>query len=170
MQAGDIIRTFSDIPRNPVRPREGDSHPVGALPIGTRVHNVQLVPGQELTKIKYAGQYAEIVRRVGRRNYLTQSGSRQEICIDEKCMVTVGRLSNPYHDQVNLMCPQRSRWLGHRPSSGAWHRKDGYCGRKVRPPKPVKDYFAEHIMAQKGGKTLNNVGTNEQQVYTLEPF
>ncbi|CAG2175334.1 unnamed protein product, partial [Oppiella nova] len=31
MQTGDIIRTFSAIPRNPVRPKEGDSHPVGAL-------------------------------------------------------------------------------------------------------------------------------------------
>lgn len=168
MQIGDLIRTFSDIPRNPVRPREGDSHPVGALPVGTRVHNVQILPGQEKTTIRYAGQYAELVRRVGRRNYLVESRGNREFCIDQTCMVTVGRLSNPYHDSIDLMCPQRSRWLGKRPKSGAWHKKDGYCGRKIHPPKPVRDHFATAMALQKSGKTMNSVA--KEELFTLEPF
>src|SRR5699024_7799993 len=78
MQVGDVIRTFADIPRNPVRPREGDSHPVGALPIGTKVHNMQILPDHSKTTILYAGQYAEITRRVGRRNYLVESRGNRE--------------------------------------------------------------------------------------------
>lgn len=171
MQVGDVIRTFCDIPRNPVRPREGDSHPVGALPIGAKVHNVQILPNHEKTTIRYAGQYAELTRRVGRRNYLVESRGNREFCIDQTCMVTVGRLSNPYHDEIDLMCAQRSRWLGKRPKSGAWHKKDGYCGRKIKPPKPVRDHFATAMAMQKSGKTMSNVGAaEERQVFTLEPF
>ncbi|KAI2809445.1 54S ribosomal protein L2 mitochondrial [Blomia tropicalis] len=178
MQIGDIIRTYEDIPKNPVRPREGDSHPIGALPIGTKVHNVQIFPDHEKTTIRYAGQYAELTRRVGRRNYLTECRGHREFCIDSKCMVTVGRLSNPYHDEINLMCAQRSRWLGRRPKSGAWHKKDGYCGRKIHPPKPVRDHFATAMAMQKSGKTLMNnnsvLGKGDRvqnsEIYTLEPF
>lgn len=170
MQVGDVIRTYSDIPRNPVRPREADAHPVGALPIGTKVHNVQILPGHEKTTIRHAGSYTELVRRVGRRNYLVENQGGREMCIDQTCMVTVGRLSNPYHDQVNKMCAQRTRWLGKRPKSGAFHKKDGYCGRKPKVPKPVRDHFATAIAAQKSGKTLNNLSDTSSEVYKLEPF
>ena len=172
MRVGDIIRTFKDIPRNPVRPREGDSHPIGALPIGTKVHNVQILPHLDKTTIRYAGQYAELVRRIGKRNYLVESKGKREMCIEQSCMVTVGKLSNPYHDTIDKMCPQRSRWLGKRPKSGAFHKKDGYCGRKVRPPKPVKDHFATAMAAQKEGKTLTELvsKTPEKELYILEPF
>jgi hypothetical protein len=27
---------------------------------------------------------------------------------------------------------------GYRPHTGLWHRKDGYCGRKIKPPKALK--------------------------------
>lgn len=154
MQVGDIISTYSDIPRNPVRPKEGDSHPIGALPLGTKVHNVQILPQSDKTTICYAGQYAELIRRVGKRNYLVESRGNREFCIEQSCMVTVGRLSNPYHDEINLMCPQRSRWLGKRPKSGAWHKKDGYAGRKINPPKAVKDHFQTAMRLQKSGQTL----------------
>lgn len=34
--------------------------------------------------------------------------------------------------------PVERRDLGFRPRSGLWQRKDGYCGRKIHPPKPIK--------------------------------
>ncbi|CAG2106040.1 unnamed protein product, partial [Medioppia subpectinata] len=160
MQIGDIIRTYSEIPRNPVRPREGDSHPIGALPIGTKVHNIEKKVGEGGYYVRYAGDYAEITRRVGRKNYLHLTRNKIDICIDQQCMVTVGRVSNPYHHTVNRLCPQRSRWLGRRPRSGAWHRKDGYCGRKIRPPKPVRDYVAGEPDAKE----------KEPEIYVIQPY
>ncbi|KAH9413278.1 54S ribosomal protein L2 mitochondrial [Dermatophagoides pteronyssinus] len=169
MQIGDIIRTYSDIPRNPIRPREADSHPIGALPIGTKVHNVQIIPNEPKTTILYAGQYAELIRRVGRRNYLVESRGKREFCIDQTCMVTVGCCSNPYHDEIDLMCPQRRRWLGKRPKSGAWHKKDGYCGRKIHPPKPVRDHFSTAMMLQKSGQTMSEITKEKQkEFYVIE--
>jgi len=160
MQSGDIIRTFSEIPRNPVRAKEGDSHPIGALPIGTKVHNIEVNPGEGGTLVRAAGDFAEITRRVGKKNYLHLNTQKKDICIDQKCMVTVGRVSNPYHHTINKMCPQRSRWLGKRPRSGAWHRKDGYCGRKIRPPKPLVDYMIDAANAKKV----------QPEIYEIQPF
>jgi large subunit ribosomal protein L2 len=160
MRIGDIIRTYSEIPRNPVRPKEGDSHPVGALPIGTKVHNVEVNPGEGGTLIRNAGDFAEIVRRVGKKNYLRLNIGKREICVDQTCMVTVGRVSNPYHHTINLMCVQRRRWLGKRPRSGAWHRKDGYCGRKNRPPKPLVDYIANSALVNKP----------DPEIFVIQPF
>ena len=37
VKEGDLIRTHTAIPLNPIRPAEGDSHPLGALPMGTTV-------------------------------------------------------------------------------------------------------------------------------------
>ena len=37
VKEGDLIRTHTAIPVNPIRPVEGDSHPLGALPQGTTV-------------------------------------------------------------------------------------------------------------------------------------
>ena len=46
MKEGDIIRTHTVIPPNPIRPTEGDSHPLGALPTGTTVCLVEAWPGE----------------------------------------------------------------------------------------------------------------------------
>ena len=160
MEIGDIITTYSEIPRNPVRPKEGDSHPVGALPIGTKVHNVETNPGEGGAIVRAAGDFAELIRRVGKKNYLVWNKHNREFCIDQRCMVTIGRVSNPFHYLVNRLCPQRSRWLGYRPVSGAWHRKDGYCGRKIKPPKPLLDFITQ-------GKTTPE---KPKEIYVIQAF
>lgn len=53
-------------------------------------------------------------------------------------MVTVGQVSRTGYKDEKLTHPVDMRDLGYRPGSGLWHRKDGYCGRKIKPPKPIK--------------------------------
>ena len=53
LDQGDLIRTFTDIPDNPIRPKEGDSHPLGALPIGTAICQVL----RDLSGILYSVKY-----------------------------------------------------------------------------------------------------------------
>lgn len=53
-----------------------------------------------------------------------------------------GRLSNVDHGTTPIGSPQRNRWLGNRPRSGLWQRKSGRHGRKIKPPKPVKEICA----------------------------
>lgn len=134
VEVGDIIRTFSEIPRNPVRAKNGDAHPIGALQNGTAIHMIETEPGAGAKFCLAAGSFAEIVKRAP--DAVTVKLPHQDtLKLDPHCMAVVGQLSNSGHEHVQLWCPQRKRWLGKRPRSGQWHRKDGYCGRKIRPPK-----------------------------------
>lgn len=134
VEVGDIIRTYSEVPRNPVRAKDGDAHPLGALPVGTSVHHIETEPGKGAKFCIVAGSSAKIVKRAidGVTVKLPHGDSYK---VPRECMAVVGQMSNVGHEHVKLWCPQRKRWLGKRPCSGQWHKKDGYCGRKIRPDK-----------------------------------
>lgn len=137
MKPGDIIKTTNIIPRNPVRVSEGDAWPLGAIPPGTLVHNVEQLEGEGGFYNRVAGGWSEVVRRMGNLIVIKHSDKR-EIALSERCMATIGKASMTEHATYNDLIPQRIRWKGKRQHSGLWHRKDGYCGRKVRPPKPLQ--------------------------------
>ena len=65
MKAGDLIRSTTEIPEMTVKPLEGNSHPLGALPVGTEICMVQQIPGEGkvcndvLTKVYWTPQYQD---------------------------------------------------------------------------------------------------------------
>lgn len=138
MKVGDIIKTSSVIPRIPIRPEEGNAHPVGALPVGTVIHNIEVTPGSGGLFCRAAGASAQVIKKFDNKA-LIQLPSKRQVMLDEKCMVVIGRASNIIHGSIHIGSPNRLRHLGKRPRSGLWHRKDGYCGRKIRPPKSILD-------------------------------
>ncbi|XP_011154177.1 39S ribosomal protein L2, mitochondrial [Harpegnathos saltator] len=137
MKPGDVLRTHMGIPRNYVRPREGDAYPLGALPVGTIVHCVEKYPGVGGFLIHAAGTSGTVLKRSGDR-VIVQMPSKKQFSLHESCMASVGRLSNVTHDSTPVGSAQKNRELGNRPRSGLWHRKDGRHGRKIKPPPPVK--------------------------------
>jgi len=139
MKPGDLIKSSSEIPRMPVRPSEGDAWPLGALPVGTVVHNVETLPGNGGYFARAAGTCCQILRKIPGR-VIVQIPSKREVSLSEECMATVGRVSNTDHNKIPIGSAQANRWLGNRPCSGLWHRKDGYCGRKIRAIPPMKVY------------------------------
>ena len=64
---GDIIRTHTEIPVNPIRPKEGDAHPLGALPIGTSICQVEAWPGEGAYYMVKAEEEAKIIKKVDNR-------------------------------------------------------------------------------------------------------
>ena len=126
-----------------VRPKEGDAHPLGALPLGTRICCVEQRPGQGATFAINAGTSALLLRKVGDR-CVVQLASKTELALRQECMATVGQVSNPEHSSIPIGSPNRLRWLGYRPRSGLWHRKDGRFGRKIYPVRPAKE-VPDHI-------------------------
>lgn len=137
MKIGDLIRTSGEIPRIAVKANEGDAYPLGALPIGTKVHNIEPLPGKGGVYCKAAGSSAEITNQVEDR-VIVKLPSQLELSLDKYCMATVGQVSHASHKDEKLTHPVQRRDLGLRPRSGLWQRKDGYCGRKIHPPKPIK--------------------------------
>lgn len=139
MKEGDLITTSGHIGRMAVSANEGDAHPLGALPVGTLINNVELAPGKGAEYIRAAGTCGILLRKVN-GTAIVQLPSKRQIQVLETCMATVGRVSNIDHNKRIIGKAGRNRWLGKRPSSGLWQRKGGWAGRKIRPLPPMKSY------------------------------
>ncbi|XP_034407370.1 39S ribosomal protein L2, mitochondrial [Cyclopterus lumpus] len=139
MQAGDIIKTSGVIGHMAVSANEGDAYPLGALPVGTLVNNLEIQPGKGSEYIRAAGTSGILLRKVN-GTVILQLPSKQQVQVLETCMVTVGRVSNIDHNKRIIGKAGRNRWLGIRPSSGLWQRKGGWAGRKIKPLPPMKVY------------------------------
>lgn len=97
-----------------VAPEVGNALPLGSMPIGTIVHNVELHPGKGGQLVRSAGTYAQLVARDGKYAVLRMPSSEMRMVLST-CMATVGSVSNPDHMNVNLGKAGRKRWLGIRP-------------------------------------------------------
>lgn len=139
MQAGDLIKSSSVIGRMAVLANEGDAHPLGALPVGTLINNLELQPGKGAQYIRAAGTCGVLLRKVN-GTAIVQLPSKQQIQVSETCVATVGRVSNVDHNKRVIGKAGRNRWLGIRPSSGLWKRKGGWAGRKIKPLPAMKSY------------------------------
>lgn len=155
---GDIIKTTNIIPKNPIRVKEGEAWPLGAMPPGTIIHNVEKIVGEGGFYNRYAGGHSTVGRRIGNM-IVVKLASKKEVALDEKCMAVVGKMSNPDHIKINLLCVQRLRWLGRRPHTGGWHRKDGYCGRKPKKPKPLEFIYSN--LKAKGEELTSSLELNK---------
>ncbi|XP_064302632.1 large ribosomal subunit protein uL2m [Phalacrocorax carbo] len=139
MQPGDIIKNSSHIGRMAVSANEGDAYPLGALPIGTLICNLESHPGKGAQYIRAAGTCGVLLRKVN-GTAIVQLPSKRHMQVLETCVATVGRVSNVDHNKRVIGKAGRNRWLGKRPHTGLWHRKGGWAGRKIKPLPPMKSY------------------------------
>ncbi|CAJ0579596.1 unnamed protein product, partial [Mesorhabditis spiculigera] len=138
MKAGQILTTTCYIPENPLIGREGCAYPLGALAVGTQVNSIERHPNYESDSfVKGAGEVATIVRH--QEDYtIIRMPYKHEYSIRRECMATVGRLSHGEFKEKIYGSANMHRRFGYKMSSGLFHKKDGYCGRKNRPDPPVR--------------------------------
>lgn len=139
MQPGDLIKNSSHIGRMAVLANEGDAYPLGALPVGTLICNLESHPGKGAQYIRAAGTCGVLLRKVN-GTAIVQLPSKRHMQVLETCVATVGRVSNVDHNKRVIGKAGRNRWLGKRPHTGLWHRKGGWAGRKIKPLPPMKSY------------------------------
>jgi len=147
MKVGDLIKTYNEIPRNPVQAFEGDAYPIGALAVGTVVHNVEKIAGKGGEMACVAGAYGTILRKEGDRvivSFYRKKRYRaivhnQEVSVDERCMATVGRVSNVNFHLIPIGSPNMLVKLGFKQRSGWYQKKDGRFGRRIKPPPPLEE-------------------------------
>jgi len=72
-----------------VLPQDGDAFPLGALPLNTKIHNIERFPGQGGSFVHAAGTAASILRKINKR-VIVKLPSKLEVSFDENCMATVG--------------------------------------------------------------------------------
>jgi large subunit ribosomal protein L2 len=95
-------------------PNVGHALPLRAIPLGTFVHNIEMLPGQGGKLVRSAGTGAQLLSKEDRYAVLKMpSGEIRRVLLD--CYVTVGTVSNPDHLNISIGKAGRSRWLGRRP-------------------------------------------------------
>lgn len=97
-----------------VAPEMGNALPLGSMPIGTIVHNIELTPGKGGQFARSAGAYAQLVAREGKYAVIKMPSGEMRMVLSA-CIATVGTVSNASHMNVSLGKAGRRRWLGRRP-------------------------------------------------------
>ena len=93
----------------------GNAMPMQNIPVGTIIHNIEMKPGKGAQIARSAGAYAQLVGKDA--GYaLLRLGSGEQRMVRAECMATIGAVSNPDHQNINLGKAGRSRWLGRRPT------------------------------------------------------
>lgn len=94
--------------------RSGNAMPLGNMPLGTTVHNIELRVGKGGQMARSAGTMAQLVAKEGRKVTLKMpSGEIRTVPIN--CYATIGQVSNTDHKNIVLGKAGASRWRGRRP-------------------------------------------------------
>ncbi len=94
--------------------RPGNSLPLGAMPVGTAIHNLELKLGKGGQLVRSAGAAAQLMAKEGAYAQVKlPSGEVRKVLLG--CRATVGAVSNSEHKNIKLGKAGRSRWLGRRP-------------------------------------------------------
>jgi len=109
VQVGDTLMSGEDADFRP-----GNAMPLGRMPLGTLVHNVELQVGRGGQLVRAAGTAAQLVAREGDYAQLRLPSGEVRM-IRRECMATIGQVGNTDHGNVKLGKAGRKRWLGRRP-------------------------------------------------------
>ena len=93
----------------------GNALPLAEIPLGTSVHNIELIPNRGGQIVRSAGTSAKILAKEG--DFVTLRLPSKEVrLIRKECFATIGELSNDDAFLVQSGKAGRTRWLGKRPT------------------------------------------------------
>jgi large subunit ribosomal protein L2 len=142
--------------------KPGNAMPLGNMPIGTIVHNIELKVGKGGQLARSAGTYAQIVGR-DQDYVILRLNSAEQRLVHGRCMGTVGAVSNPDRMNTSIGKAGRKRWMGWRPHNRGVamnpvdHPHGGGEGRTSGGRHPVTPWG----FPTKGKKTRKNKATNK---------
>ena len=157
LAAGDTV-----VAGNYVDVKPGNVMPLGNMPVGTIVHNIELKIGKGGQLARSAGTYAQIVGR-DQDYVIVRLNSGEQRLVHGRCRGTIGAVSNPDHMNISIGKAGRTRWLGWRPHNRGVvmnpidHPHGGGEGRTSGGRHPVTPWGKP----TKGKKTRTNKSTNK---------
>ena len=106
---GDVIKAGSGAEIKP-----GNALPLGSVPDGTLVHNVEIEPGKGGQVVRSAGVVAQVLGKEGKYSLVRlPSGEVRRFLIG--CLATVGQVGNVERQGIKLGKAGRRRLSGRRP-------------------------------------------------------
>jgi large subunit ribosomal protein L2 len=95
-------------------PDLGNALPLGEIPLGTTIHNIEMKPGRGAEICRSAGTSAQLVARDGKYAVIKLPSGESRMILTT-CLATIGEVSNGDHQLQISGKAGRSRWLGRRP-------------------------------------------------------
>ena len=95
--------------------RVGNCLPLGNIPVGTQIHNIELYPGKGGQLVRSAGNSAQLMAKEGKYATLRLPSGEMRL-VPIICRATVGQVGNPDHELVNIGKAGRKRHMGIRPT------------------------------------------------------
>ena len=141
--------------------KPGNVMPLGNMPIGTIVHNIETKIGKGGQLARSAGTYAQLVGR-DQDYVILRLNSGEQRLVHGRCRGTIGAVSNPDHMNISIGKAGRKRWLGRRPHNRGVamnpidHPHGGGEGRTSGGRHPVTPWGKP----TKGKKTRSNKSTD----------
>jgi len=109
LNVGDIIVSGPEVDIKP-----GNTLPLGNIPLGTHIHNVELRIGKGGQIVRSAGEFAQLMAKEDRYAQVKlPSGEVRMVLLN--CKATIGQVGNVEHENLTLGKAGRKRWLGRRP-------------------------------------------------------
>ena len=110
MKAGDKVVAG---PEADIKP--GNALPLKNIPVGTFIHNIELYPGKGAQLARSAGIMAQLMAKENGMALLRlPSGELRNV--SERCMASIGQVSNIDHENVKIGKAGRKRHMGIRPT------------------------------------------------------
>ncbi len=183
IRPGDSIRATR---AGQIEIRPGNSMPLKFIPIGTFIHCMEIHPGEGAQVCRAAGAVAQVIEkdRSPKKGFVVvRIASREVRLVNEKCVATIGTVSNLLHHSIVIGKAGRNRWLGRRPVTRGISRNPvdhphgggsaaGSCGRPSTSPTAIlaKGYKTRrgkkkpaHILVARGGPVEERVGNRKSQ-------
>jgi large subunit ribosomal protein L2 len=111
VKQGDIIETGEQ-----VEIAVGNALPIGNIPTGTMIHNIELKPGQGGRMTRAAGTYAKIIKKDPKTGtILIRLKSGKLFNISPYAMATIGMVSGESTKITKLYKAGQARWRNRRP-------------------------------------------------------
>ena len=93
----------------------GNTLPLEMIPLGTHVHNIELIAGRGAKMVRTAGAGAQIMAKEG--DYVTIKLPSSEMrMVRKECLATIGVLGNSEFKNLSIGKAGRTRYLGIRPT------------------------------------------------------
>ncbi|PJA29493.1 MAG: 50S ribosomal protein L2 [candidate division Zixibacteria bacterium CG_4_9_14_3_um_filter_46_8] len=110
LKVGDTLQSGEN-----VEFKVGNTMPLGNIPLGLSVHNIELRKGKGGQLARGAGTFAELLAKEGKFAHLKlPSGEVRLVHLTN--YATIGQIGNIDHENISFGKAGRSRWLGIRPS------------------------------------------------------
>lgn len=109
LKVGDVVESG---PEADIKP--GNALPLDRIPLGSMVHNIELIPGRGGQMARSAGAFAQLMAKEG-DTATVKLPSGETRMVRRECYATIGQVGNLDHENVVWGKAGKTRWMGRRP-------------------------------------------------------